>query len=401
MPRDQKDERTLLGGGMALPPVRHILRAEHFAEPGDGIGRWTDADFVTAMTKGTSPAGRHYFPAFPYTSYAKMSVDDVRDLFAYLKTLPQAAGKVRDHDVPFPFNIRRNVGGWKFLFFDDKPFVADAEVRPSGTAAPISSTVRATAPNVTARAMRLEASSPRSGLPADRTRKARAGFPTSRRRACRSSRKGSRRIFSRPAMTPKASVSGSMGRVIKKWRSSTPADRKAMAVYLKSLPPVEGPKQARGKILIFCRVKNRDGAPHAGMRLAGFSRSGFAACLLVPSDSRGGFSRTTPRNDRIHPRDFAHCRRHEAYRGVSVRRDGGAGALSRRSLSGRPGDFFSRVFAFLPILIFYAALGELSRPGRRSVFRPRQRGTLSIASSFCYFARWRGCRSSTSRRSRS
>ena len=57
-------------------------------DPKDGIGKWSEADFVTAMVKGTSPDGEHYFPAFPYTSYQRMKLDDVRDLFAYLKTLP-------------------------------------------------------------------------------------------------------------------------------------------------------------------------------------------------------------------------------------------------------------------------------------------------------------------------
>ena len=74
------------------------------------------------MLKGTSPSGVHYFPAFPYASYQHAKVEDVRDLFAYLKTLAPVSGKVRDHDVPFPFNIRRNVGIWKLLFMDGKPF---------------------------------------------------------------------------------------------------------------------------------------------------------------------------------------------------------------------------------------------------------------------------------------
>ena len=95
-------------------------------DPADGIGRWTEAEFVTAVTKGISPAGSHYFPAFPYTSYQHAKVEDIRDLFAYLKTLPPVSGKVRDHDVPFPFNIRRNVGIWKWLFMDGKPFMPDA-----------------------------------------------------------------------------------------------------------------------------------------------------------------------------------------------------------------------------------------------------------------------------------
>ncbi len=54
-----------------------------------------------------------------------MQLADVRDLFAYLKTLPPVAGRVRRHDLAFPFNIRRLVGGWKLLFFHGEPFEPD------------------------------------------------------------------------------------------------------------------------------------------------------------------------------------------------------------------------------------------------------------------------------------
>ena len=77
------------------------------------------------MTKGTSPAGAHLYPAFPYPSYQHMRFDDLRDLFAFLKTLPPVAGRVRDHDLPFPFNIRRTLGVWKLLFLDGEPFAPD------------------------------------------------------------------------------------------------------------------------------------------------------------------------------------------------------------------------------------------------------------------------------------
>src|SRR5262249_17251206 len=94
-------------------------------DPKDGIGAWSEADFLTAMQKGTSPSGQHYYPAFPYPSYQRMRPNDLRDLFAYLKTLPPVQGKVRDHDLGFPFNIRRTVGVWKFLFLDGEPFMPD------------------------------------------------------------------------------------------------------------------------------------------------------------------------------------------------------------------------------------------------------------------------------------
>src|SRR5437879_5492154 len=120
-------DRLKLGGGLALPsPFGTFYVPNISSDPTYGIGRWSEADFVTAVLKGTSPDGAHYFPAFPYASYQHATVEDVRDLFAYLKTLAPVAGKLRDHDVPFPFNIRRNVGIWKWLFIDVKPYMADA-----------------------------------------------------------------------------------------------------------------------------------------------------------------------------------------------------------------------------------------------------------------------------------
>src|ERR1700744_5532375 len=125
-------DRLRLGGGVAIPSPFGTFYAPNISpDPEDGIGRWSEADFVNAVRKGISPDGTHYFPAFPYTSYAHATVQDVRDLFAYLKTLPPVKGKVRGHDVPFPFNIRRNVGIWQLLFFDGRLFVPDQSRPPS------------------------------------------------------------------------------------------------------------------------------------------------------------------------------------------------------------------------------------------------------------------------------
>src|SRR5882724_10800644 len=120
-------DRLRLGGGLAIPSPFGTFYAPNISpDPVDGIGRWSEADFVGAVTRGISPTGFHYFPAFPYASYQHAKVDDVRDLFAYLKTLSPVSGKVRDHDVPFPFNVRRNIGIWKLMFMDGKPFMPDA-----------------------------------------------------------------------------------------------------------------------------------------------------------------------------------------------------------------------------------------------------------------------------------
>src|ERR1700752_4273224 len=114
-------DRLKLGGGLPIATPFGTFYAPNISpDPDDGIGRWSEADFINAEKKGVSPGGTHYYPAFPYTSYAHATVKDVRDLFAFLKKLPPVSGKVRAHDLPLPFNTRRNVGIWKWLFFDDR-----------------------------------------------------------------------------------------------------------------------------------------------------------------------------------------------------------------------------------------------------------------------------------------
>ncbi|RPI42494.1 MAG: alkylated DNA repair protein, partial [Hyphomicrobiaceae bacterium] len=69
--------------------------------------------------------GEHLYPAFPYTSYQRMTLDDVRDLFAFLRTLPAVATANQAHELPFPFNVRRGLGLWKRIYLDGKMFVPD------------------------------------------------------------------------------------------------------------------------------------------------------------------------------------------------------------------------------------------------------------------------------------
>ena len=121
-----KVDRTRLGGGLALQSPFGTFYVPNISPDAiDGIGGWSEADFVTALWKGTSPHVRHLFPAFPYTSYQHMELADVRDLFAYLKTLPPVSGRARRHNLAFPFNVRRLVGLWKVLYLHGGPFRRD------------------------------------------------------------------------------------------------------------------------------------------------------------------------------------------------------------------------------------------------------------------------------------
>jgi mono/diheme cytochrome c family protein len=119
----EKVDRTRLGGGLILPcPFGTFTVPNISPDLKDGIGTWSEADFVTALWDGTAPDGSHLYPAFPYGSYRHMELADVRDLFAYLKTLPPVTGKPAEHDLEFPFNIRRLLGGWKLLYLTGGPY---------------------------------------------------------------------------------------------------------------------------------------------------------------------------------------------------------------------------------------------------------------------------------------
>lgn len=122
----QKD-RTQLGGGLALATPFGTFKVPNLSsDPKYGIGTWSEFEFVNAMVRGVGRNGEHLYPAFPYTSYQRMRLDDVRDLFAYLKTFPAVATPSEPHQLSFPFNVRVALGLWKLLYVDGKTFVPDS-----------------------------------------------------------------------------------------------------------------------------------------------------------------------------------------------------------------------------------------------------------------------------------
>lgn len=117
-----QSDRLRLGGGLALASPMGVFHVPNISpDPVDGIGAWRTVDLANALMSGVSPDRRHYFPALPYTSYVRMQPADVRDLMAYLRTLPPVQGRPPPHELPFPLNIRRGIGLWKLLFFDRRP----------------------------------------------------------------------------------------------------------------------------------------------------------------------------------------------------------------------------------------------------------------------------------------
>jgi mono/diheme cytochrome c family protein len=174
-----------------------------------------------------------------------MTQDDVRDLFAYLRTLPAVQGKARDHDLPLPFRIRRVLGLWKFLFLDDRQFEPDAgKPREWNRGAYL----------VNGPGHCAECHSPRNRL---------GGIIASGRFTGGPDPEGSGGSI--PNITPAGigdfsqadiehvlesgelpdgdSVGGAMRAVVRNTSQLPAADRSAIAAYLKSLPPVKRTNQ--------------------------------------------------------------------------------------------------------------------------------------------------------------
>lgn len=235
------EERLKLGGGLKLASPFGDFHAPNISsDERDGIGAWDFAAFANALQRGVSPEGEHYYPAFPYTSYARMTLSDVADLFAFMKTLPAVAGRAPDHELPFPFSIRRLLGGWKFLFFAPRPVLALADTGDE---------VRRGQYLVEGPGHCGECHTPRNLLGGARYGEWLAGAPnpdgkgiipniTGGERGLSDWSAGQIASFLKDGFTPEFdSAGGSMTQVIANWARVTDEDRAAVAAYLKAVPP--------------------------------------------------------------------------------------------------------------------------------------------------------------------
>jgi len=240
-----QDDKLRLGGGLALGSPFGTFHAPNISpHTRDGIGNWGVKDFVDAMASGVSPAGQHYYPAFPYTSYRLMPPKALADLFAYIRTLQPVEGRAPGHDLRFPFNVRRVVGGWKLLFFNGEPF------RPDPTK---SDEWNRGAYLVQGPGHCAECHSSRNALGAIVQATRFAGGPdpegkgwvpniTQAESALGKWSKDEIAELLKTGFTPNFdSVGGSMAAVVRNIAQLPDADRMAMAEFLKSLPAVQGP----------------------------------------------------------------------------------------------------------------------------------------------------------------
>ena len=241
--RAMGEAKLLLGGGVELETPYGVFRVPNISShTDDGIGSWSMLDFVNAMQRGVSPEGRHYYPSFPYASYAKMPAEDVMDLRAYLATLPPVAGQTDGHSLGFPWSMRGGIGLWKRLYMDAEPV---ARVQSE------SAEIEQGRALVEGAGHCGECHTPRNLLGGMRSDRWLAGAPslegagstpniTPAGKNLASWSASDIAYYLESGFTPDFdTVGGSMVAVQENMAMLTAEDRSAIAAYLKAIPPVE------------------------------------------------------------------------------------------------------------------------------------------------------------------
>lgn len=237
------DARLVLSGGAPLKSDFGTFHAPNISShPEAGMGAWTLAEFGDAMTRGVGRAGEHLYPSFPYGSYARMTPKDINDLYGFMKTLPASDAIAPAHELGFPFNQRFVLGGWKFLYYTDAPWVELADA---------SDMVKRGQYLVEGPGHCGECHTPRNALGGFLSSQWLAGGPnpegegsipniTPGSRSMGSWSEGDIVTYLESGFTPDYdSVGGSMVEVQKNMAELTAADREAIAAYLKAIPAVQ------------------------------------------------------------------------------------------------------------------------------------------------------------------
>ncbi len=238
-PKAEGAAQLVLAGGQEFATAFGTFVAPNISpDPTHGIGGWTLAQFASAVQRGVSPEGYHYYPAFPYGAYARASLQDVADLKAFMDGLPPSATPSQPHKVGFPFNIRMSLGGWKFMF-------TGGDWAVPGNLTPTEARGRYL---VEALGHCGECHTPRNALGGlDRARWL-AGAPTADGKGKVPNITPAALTWSEPEIveylttgfTPEYDVvGGHMAHVVENLAKLPAPDRQAIAAYLKRVPPAE------------------------------------------------------------------------------------------------------------------------------------------------------------------
>ena len=257
-----------------------------------GIGKWTVQQFRQALREGVRADGEHLYPAFPYPSFTKITDEDAAALFAYLRSVPAVSATAPENDLSWPYSMRSLMSVWNALYFDAGAYLPNAGKSKEWNRG---------AYLVESLAHCSACHTPRNSLGAEKSELAMTGGVYTDNVTA-----DAKRAWSAPNLTPAANglgawsvdeiaaylktgknahvvTFGPMNEVImNSTRHLADADIRAMATYLKSLPPNEGEVNppAKNDVLTAgatvydvqcgtCHLPTGLGAPDSGPRLAG------------------------------------------------------------------------------------------------------------------------------------
>ncbi|HEV2551218.1 MAG TPA: cytochrome c [Stellaceae bacterium] len=113
--------QPLAGGRPLATPFGTFFSPNITSDKRDGIGAWSEAEFRRALREGEGRHGEYLFPVFPYPSFTGMTDEDIAALYAYLEAQPAVTQANKPHAVSFPFSWRFLQIGWRLLFFSEGP----------------------------------------------------------------------------------------------------------------------------------------------------------------------------------------------------------------------------------------------------------------------------------------
>jgi mono/diheme cytochrome c family protein len=241
--------KPLAGGRPLATPFGTFYSPNITPDRETGIGGWSDDEFRRALREGRGQGGAHLFPVFPYPSFTGMTDQDIADLRAYLATREAVRQPDKPNQVKFPFGWRFLMTGWNTLFLDEGPLQPvpgkDAEWNRGRYLAE-------------AVAHCGECHTPRNWFGALKRSAAYAGVkggPDGQNAPNISSDKAAGigawkledviQVLKDGQLPDFDYVGSGMGEVVRNTGRLSDADRKAIAIYIKSLPPQAGPPRSK------------------------------------------------------------------------------------------------------------------------------------------------------------
>lgn len=113
-------------GGRKLRTPFGVLVGPNITQDAEtGIGEWRRDDFDAALRKGMGRDGAPLYPAMPYLHYTGITDGDLDDLWAYFRTVKPVRHAVDVNRLPFPYDVRASLYGWRAAFFDEGRFRPD------------------------------------------------------------------------------------------------------------------------------------------------------------------------------------------------------------------------------------------------------------------------------------